>query len=115
MSFISNEKITINGWQFNKRKSRKTGKRLTSFEAHYKDHTLQPGEVFSEKDPMFSDWYDTFKWWRDIPRFLEMKLVFILKKTSSKGDEYDVILIGKTAKQFIIQHINEIAESVDND
>lgn len=53
MSFISNEKITINGWQFNKRKSRKTGKRLTSFEAHYKDHTLQPGEVFSEKDPMF--------------------------------------------------------------
>lgn len=37
------------------------------------------------------------------------------KRTSSKGDEYDVILIGKTAKQFIIQHINEIAESVDND
>ena len=56
MSFISNEKIIINGWQpLNDYKSRKTGKRLTSFEAHYKDHTLQPGEVFSEKDPMFSD------------------------------------------------------------
>lgn len=54
MSFISNEKITINGWQYkNNYTSKKTGESLTSFEAHYKDHTLQPDETYSDKDPMF--------------------------------------------------------------
>ncbi len=37
------------------------------------------------------------------------------ERLSREGWKYEVVIIDKTAKEFMIQHINEIAESVGND